>query len=169
ISSNTPCVSWVYSGALPKIPQNRPISECTIWPPMSGSESMRTTERPRRADSMAAVEPAIPAPTTQTSAVISWVGSVAGRVPASSRSSVSSCGMSGTLSPLTTDKQENACANGYKPDLFLPPDAVSDLLFLELNSMAAGHPPPYHCHPPQRRAPGICHPPQRKSPPPDDN
>ena len=119
MSSNTPCVSWVYSGALPKIPQNSPISECTIWPPISGSESISTTERPSRADSIAAVEPAIPAPTTQTSAVISCTGSAAGRVTASSRSSVSSCGMSGTLSPLTTVKQENACANGYKPDLLL--------------------------------------------------
>src|SRR5580692_6606719 len=169
MSSNTPCVSWVYSGALPKIPQNSPISECTIWPPISGSESISTTERPRRADSMAAVEPAIPAPTTQTSAVISRAGAAAGRVTASSRSSVSSCGMSGTLSPLTTDKQENACANGYKPDLSLPEGNGSDLPFLELNSPAAGHTPAYRCHPPQRRAPRICHPPQRQRHPVDDN
>src|SRR5580693_8927333 len=169
MSSNTPCVSWVYSGALPKIPQNRPISECTIWPPISGSESMRTTEPPRRADSMAAVEPAIPAPTTHTSALISCIGSAAGRVTASSRSSVSSCGMSRTLSPLTTVKQENACANGYKPDLSRLADNSSDLLFLELNSTAVEHPPSYRCLPPQRRAPRICHPPQRHPSSADDN
>src|ERR1700685_564942 len=151
MSSNPPWVSWVYSGALPKIPQNRPISECTICPPINGSESISTTERPRRADSMAAVEPAIPAPTTQTSAVISRVGAAAGRVTASSRSSVSSCGMSGTLSPLTTDKQENACASGYKPDLSHIPGNASDLLFLELNSTDADRPPPYRCHAPQRQ------------------
>ena len=45
---------------VPEHPQNRPISECTICPPINGSESMSTTERPRRADSMAAVEPRDP-------------------------------------------------------------------------------------------------------------
>jgi hypothetical protein len=43
MSSKIPCVSCRYSGPLPKTPQNRPISECTICPPMSGSESTSTT------------------------------------------------------------------------------------------------------------------------------
>ena len=80
-----PWVSCVYSGALPNTPANSPISECTIWPPISGSESTSTTERPSRADSIAAEHPAIPAPTTQTSAVISCTDPEAGRVTASSR------------------------------------------------------------------------------------
>ena len=66
MSSKIPCVSWRYSGPLPKTPQNSPISECTICPPMSGSESTSTTSRCSRADSMAADRPAIPAPTTHT-------------------------------------------------------------------------------------------------------
>src|SRR5262245_3775344 len=40
----------------------------TAWPPSRGIPSTRTTERPRRADSIAAETPEIPAPTTQTSA-----------------------------------------------------------------------------------------------------
>ena len=75
MSSKIPCVSWRYSGPLPKTPQNSPISECTICPPMSGSESTSTTSRCSRADSMAADRPAIPAPTTHTSARISCAGS----------------------------------------------------------------------------------------------
>ena len=49
-------------GALPNIPQNSPISEWTICPPISGSESTSTTSRPSRADSIAAVEPGDPGP-----------------------------------------------------------------------------------------------------------
>ena len=71
MSSKIPWVSCVYRGALPNTPQKRPISEWTIWPPMSGSESTRTTLRRSRADSIAADEPAIPAPTTHTSALTS--------------------------------------------------------------------------------------------------
>ena len=48
--------------------------------------------------SIAAEHPAIPAPTTQISPVISCNDPEAGRATASSRSSVSSCAMSGTLS-----------------------------------------------------------------------
>ena len=93
MSSKTPCVSWVYRGALPNTPQKSPISEWTICPPMSGSESTSTTLRPSRADSIAADEPAIPAPTTHTSALTSWTLSAGGLTTASSFSSVSACGM----------------------------------------------------------------------------
>jgi len=55
MSSKMPWVSWRYAGPLPKTPQNSPIREWTIWPPMSGSESTSTTSRCSRADSMAAV------------------------------------------------------------------------------------------------------------------
>ena len=60
MSSKMPWVSWRYSGPLPNTPQNSPISECTIWPPISGSESTSTTSRCSRADSMAADRPGDP-------------------------------------------------------------------------------------------------------------
>ena len=97
-------------GAFPNTPANSPISECTVCPPISGSESTSTTDRPSLADSIAAEHPAIPAPTTHTSAVISCTGPVAGRVTASSRSSVSSCGMTGTLN---LSKPRNKKKNVY--------------------------------------------------------
>src|SRR5580700_1978311 len=97
MSSKTPCVSCRYSGALPNIPQKSPISEWTIWPPISGSESTSTTRRPSRADSIAAVEPAIPAPTTHTSARTACSESPDGLVIASSFSSVSACGITRTV------------------------------------------------------------------------
>ena len=64
---------------------------------ISGSESTSTTSRCSRADSMAADRPAIPAPTTQTSARISWAGSDAGLVTSARLSSVRACGMPSTL------------------------------------------------------------------------
>jgi hypothetical protein len=67
MSSKIPWVSWWWRGALPNTPQNSPISELTICPPSTGSASTSTTSRPRRADSIAAETPAIPAPSTQTS------------------------------------------------------------------------------------------------------
>ena len=97
--ASTECIP----GALPKTPANNPINQCTICPPISGSESTSTTDRPSRADSIAAEHPAIPAPTTQTSASDLVHGTrITAASPRPAVSSVSSCGMSGTL---------NACAS----------------------------------------------------------
>src|SRR6266508_3979005 len=103
MSSKMPWVSCLCSGAFPKTPQNSPIRELTIWPPMTGSASTRTTARPRRADSSAADSPAIPAPTTHTSAPTSWTVPPAGLVTVLTLSSVSGCGIS-TPTQTTPDR-----------------------------------------------------------------
>src|SRR5690606_18754802 len=51
---------------------NVPMMEFTACPPNAGKLSARMTLRPRAAASSAAETPAIPAPTTQMSAVTAW-------------------------------------------------------------------------------------------------
>src|SRR5690606_4339028 len=104
IGSKMPWVSWRYSGPFPYTPQNRPMSEFTHWPPRTGSASASTTLRPSLRASIAADRPAMPAPTTQTSADSSSAGSPAGLVTVLTFSSVSSWGIAspggyGTAAP----------------------------------------------------------------------
>ncbi len=68
ISSAIPCVSCLLFGGLPNSPTIIPMIEFTAWPPSAGKPSIRITWRPKRAASIAAETPEIPAPTTQISA-----------------------------------------------------------------------------------------------------
>ena len=56
-----------------------PMIEPIAWPPSAGAASTRTTFRPQRAASSAAETPAIPAPTTQMSAVMVVAAACGGR------------------------------------------------------------------------------------------
>ena len=64
-----PCVIWYGSGPCVYRPMMVPMIEPIAWPPSAGAASTMTTRRPSRAASSAAETPAIPAPTTQMSAV----------------------------------------------------------------------------------------------------
>jgi hypothetical protein len=80
MSSAMPWVNWRPWVPLANRPQNVPMMEFTAWPPSTGKPSTSTTFRPARAAVSAAEVPAMPAPTTQTSAATRQVAASARRL-----------------------------------------------------------------------------------------
>ena len=75
-----PWVNWWPWVPLANRPQNVPMIELTAWPPSTGRPSTSITLRPIRAAVSAAEVPAMPAPTTQTSALTRREAASAGRL-----------------------------------------------------------------------------------------